>query len=75
MLPVWFGFAIAGVVLATLVRRLASVGQALLAGAATWMAFVLASKQAFCNYYWLAVGMICAGVACLVSASTAARDA
>jgi uncharacterized membrane protein len=34
--------------------------RAVLAGAGAWLALVLFNKQAFCNYYWLAVGLACA---------------
>jgi len=30
------------------------------------MMLVLFNKQAFCNYYWLAVGLLCAAVAVCV---------
>lgn len=62
-LPSWPAFAIAAGVLALLSRPGARVGQALVASAAAWIAFVVFNKQAFANYYWLAVGLLCAAVA------------
>jgi hypothetical protein len=67
LLPTWPAFPIAAAALAATVRRVVSPGQALLAGAAAWIAFVLFNKQAFCNYYWLAVGLLAAAAAALVA--------
>ncbi len=62
-LPTWPAFPIALAVLAFGAGRAPSPGRALLSGAAAWIAFVAFNKQAFCNYYWLAVGLLCAAVA------------
>jgi hypothetical protein len=66
-LPSWPAFVVAGGALAILLRRTATVAQAVLAGASAWLLLVLLNKQAFCNYYWLAVGLLCAAVALLVA--------
>jgi hypothetical protein len=58
---------VAGGALAILLRRTATVAQAVLAGASAWLLLVLLNKQAFCNYYWLAVGLLCAAVALLAA--------
>lgn len=62
-LPSWPAFLLAGATLAATLRWTVSPGQGVLAGTATWIAFVAFNKQAFCNYYWLAVGLLCAAVA------------
>jgi hypothetical protein len=68
-LPPWPAFLLAGGVLwATLGRRV-SVAQAILASASTWIVFVAFNKQAFANYYWLGVGLLCAAVAALAAGS------
>ena len=41
----------------------------ILAGAGAWLAIVLFNKQAFCNYYWLVVGLLCAATAASTAAS------
>ena len=64
-LPSWPAFLLAGASLAATLRRTVSPGQGVLASAATWIVFVAFNKQAFCNYYWLAVGLLCAAVALL----------
>lgn len=64
-LPWWPGAALAGATLIATARRSMTPGQAALASAATWMVFVLFSKQGHCNYYWLAVGLLCAAAAML----------
>jgi hypothetical protein len=38
----------------------------MLASAAVWLVLVAFNKQAFCNYYWLAVGLLCGATALLV---------
>jgi len=68
-LPTWPAFPIALAVLAIGAGRAPSQGRALLAGATAWIAFVAFNKQAFCNYYWLAVGLLCAAVAITSSRS------
>ena len=49
--------------LAVGIRRELSLDQGVLTGAAAWLTLVLFNKQAFCNYYWLAVGLLCAATA------------
>jgi len=68
-LPTWPAFPIALAVLALGTGRAPSPGRALLSGVAAWIAFVAFNKQAFCNYYWLAVGLLCAAVAITSSRS------
>jgi hypothetical protein len=62
-MPAWIAFAAAGAVVVALARGHLTVARALLGAAVAWLAFVVLSKQAFCNYYWLAVGLLCAAVA------------
>jgi hypothetical protein len=73
LLPVWPAFLLAGAALALGIRRSVPLAQAVLTGAGAWLALVLFNKQAFCNYYWLAVGLLCAGAA--LSAGPADRRA
>lgn len=61
--PAWIAFAAAGAVVAGASRGRVTVARALLGAALAWPVFVVLSKQAFCNYYWLAVGLACAAVA------------
>ncbi len=61
--PTWPAFAVAGAILLWACRRRLTVAGALTAAAAAWLAFVILNKQAFCNYYCLAVGLLCAAVA------------
>jgi hypothetical protein len=62
-LPSWPAFALAGLVLALLLRRESSLAHAVTTAAAAWLVLVLFNKQAFCNYYWAAVGILCAATA------------
>ena len=64
-LPSWPAFVVAAAVLVLTLRRTVTPAQAVLSAATTWIAFVAFNKQAFCNYYWLAVGLLCAAVALL----------
>jgi hypothetical protein len=64
-LPSWPAFVAAAAVLVLTLRRTVTPAQAVLSAATTWIAFVAFNKQAFCNYYWLAVGLLCAAVALL----------
>jgi hypothetical protein len=61
--PAWIAFAAAAAVVVWVARGRVTVARALLGGALAWLVFVVLSKQAFCNYYWLAVGLLCAAVA------------
>ncbi len=72
VLPVWPAFLLGAGVLAVGTRRELSLAQAVLTGAAAWLTLVVLNKQAFCNYYWLAVGLLCAATAL---GSAAARGA
>lgn len=69
-IPTWPAFAAAGLVLVASLRRPVTPARAMLAAAGTWLVFVLFNKQAFCNYYWMAVGLLCAAVALLAVPST-----
>jgi len=68
-LPSWPAFLLAGAVLLATLERKVSVAQALLASASTWILFVVFNKQAFANYYWLGVGLLCAAMAALAARS------
>ena len=74
-LPSWPAFLVAGGALAVLLRRTATVAQAVLVGASAWLLLVLLNKQAFCNYYWLSVGLLCAAAALLLRPAPAAEGA
>jgi hypothetical protein len=64
-LPSWPAFLLAGAALVATVRSSIAPWQGLLSGAVTWLVLVVFNKQAFCNYYWLAVGLLCAALATL----------
>ena len=56
-------FLAAGLVLLVTLRRRLSLGQAATVAAASWLILVLLNKQAFCNYDYLGIGLLCAAVA------------
>ena len=62
-LPSWPAFLLMGISLAMTLRRMISLRQGVLVSATSWIVFVAFNKQAFCNYYWLATGLLCATVA------------
>jgi len=62
-LPPWPAFLLAGATLGISLWRGITPGRLMLGVAATWIAFVSFNKQAFANYYWLGVGLLCAAVA------------
>jgi hypothetical protein len=62
-LPTWPSFALAGAASILGAVRARSVAAALTAGALAWLLLVMTNQQAFANYYWLAVGLLCAAVA------------
>lgn len=66
-LPIWPSFVVAALALAWAVRRARSVGEALAGGALAWLLLVLFNKQAFCNYYWLAAGLLLAAAGALAA--------
>lgn len=66
------GLVLGAAVLAACLRRTTDLAQAAAAAAAAWLAVVLFNKQAFCNYYWLDVGLLCASVAARSRASESA---
>ena len=66
-LPAWPAFLAAGGTLALSVRGKITPGRAMLAGAVSWIVFVAFNKQAFANYYWMAVGLLCASVVLLLA--------
>ncbi len=66
-LPSWPAFLLAGATYLVTVRRAIAPAQAVLAAASFWLVFVLFNKQAFCNYYWLAIGLLCATVALMTA--------
>jgi hypothetical protein len=53
-----WGFLGAGALLVVLLRPGASLAQVARVIAAAFLTLVLFNKQAFCNYYWLAVGLL-----------------
>jgi hypothetical protein len=59
----WLGLALALLVFALTLRRRTDLAQASAAAAAAWLVLLLLSKQAFCNYYWLGAGLLCAAAA------------
>lgn len=75
LLPSWPAFLLSGAVLILSLRRAVSTAQAVIAGATAWTFLVLFSKQAFCNYYWLSVGLLCAAAALLLRPAPAAEGA
>lgn len=70
-LPIWPAFVLAAATLALGLRGGVTVTRAILVAAGAWLALVLFNKQAFCNYYWLAVGLLCAAVASAAGAPEA----
>ena len=66
-LPSWPAFLLAGGVLASMLRGRMTAGRAMLTAAAAWLVFVAFNKQAFANYYWMGVGLLCAAVALLTA--------
>jgi hypothetical protein len=75
LLPSWPAFLLSGAVLFLSLRRTVSTAQAVIAGATAWTFLVLFSKQAFCNYYWLSVGLLCGAAALLLRPAPAAEGA
>ena len=63
--PSWPAFVLAGATLVATLRGSMTIGRATLASASAWIVFVAFNKQAFANYYWMGVGLLCAGVAAL----------
>lgn len=63
----WWGalpaFIAAAAVLALTVRRTLTLASAATSAAAAWLVFVLLNKQAFCNYDFLGVGLLCVAIA------------
>jgi len=71
-LPAWPGFVAAGLTVALAWRRAQRVDGALAAAVLAWLVFLAPAKQAFANYYGLAVGLLCAAVA--AASATAPRQ-
>jgi hypothetical protein len=67
ILPSWPAFLLAGAILVASMRGRMTVGRALLASASAWIVFVAFNKQAFVNYYWMGVGLLCAAVAAIAT--------
>jgi len=59
-MPAWPGFAAAGAVVAVAWRLTRGVAGALAVASLAWLVFLLLAKQAFANYYLLAVALLCA---------------
>jgi len=68
-LPTWPAFLLAGATLALALRGQVTGRPGHARRLATWIVFVAFNKQAFANYYWLAVGLLCASVALLLPPS------
>jgi hypothetical protein len=75
ILPVWPAFVLAAAYTVVAIRRGLDLGEAPIVGAAAWLVLVLFNKQAFCNYYWLAVGLLCSAAAWTGRAEAAAVPA
>ena len=69
------GLALGAGVLAAGLRRATDLAQAAATAAAAWFAVLLFYKQAFCNFYWLGVGLLCASVAARSRAGESAGSA
>ena len=74
-LPAWPAFLLAAGVLAATLHRGIQLKVAMIAGSAAWIVFVAFNKQAFGNYYWLAVGLLLAACAMEEEAGHPARPA
>jgi hypothetical protein len=57
------GFLAGGAILVWTLRRVDGVARTIAATAAAWLWFILLNKEAFCNYHWLAAGLLCAACA------------
>ncbi len=57
------GLFLSAALLAFNLRPGMRVEQAISSAAAAWFLTLLLNKQAFCNYYWLCVGLLCATIA------------
>jgi hypothetical protein len=66
-LPLWPSFVLAGAVSLLGAARARTTSSAIAFGSLAWLILVMTSKQAFANYYWLAVGLLCAAVAASTS--------
>lgn len=71
-LPPWPAFVAAAGVATVAVLRANSAAWAIAGGAAAWLILVIGNKQAFCNYYWLGAGLLCAAAAAASGAAPAA---
>jgi hypothetical protein len=67
LLPSWPAFVLAGAILLASLRGRMTMGRALLTSASAWIVFVAFNTQAFVNYYWMGVGLLCAGVAAIAA--------
>ena len=54
------GLALAAALFAVCLRGGIDLARAARVAAAAWLLTLLLNKQAFCNYYWLAAGLLCA---------------
>ncbi|MFL5300175.1 MAG: hypothetical protein ACJ79R_07525, partial [Anaeromyxobacteraceae bacterium] len=71
-LPSWLSIALALATLAAALRPRSTLSQAMTAASAAFLVLLLLGKQAFCNYYWLAGGLLLTVLA-LDSGGEAAR--
>lgn len=72
-LPTWPSFVLAGGAAVAGALRARSTATALVAAALAFLLLVVTNKQAFANYYWLSVGLLCAAVAASVEPPRASR--
>ena len=62
--PAWVAFVLTGIVLALVWRKAPADVTGICAGAAlVLLVFFAFNKQAFCNYYYFVIGIMCCGVA------------
>ena len=75
--PAWGAvpaFAAAAGVLALAAARRFTLAHACTAAAAAWLVLVLLNKQAFCNYDWLGIGLLCVAIAAHADADRQVRE-
>ncbi len=74
----WWGavpaFVAAAVVLALSLGGTMTLSRAATSAAAAWLVFVLLNKQAFCNYDFLGIGLLCVAIAAQSQAMAQARE-
>lgn len=66
-------FIAAAAVLVLTLRGTVTLAQAATSAAAAWLLLVLLNKQAFCNYDFLGIGLLCVAIAARAHAKTASE--